>query len=132
VHESPPATADAFGDIPESEYPIEIGLAKTKELYDRGGLVILDARETEEYAEGHLRGAQSAPGDVVAGDLAWLERMSQEPRPILVYCGGGDCELSINLGFELTRSGHRRVLVFKDGFPPWKDAGYPVDEGAAP
>ena len=125
-------TANAFSDIPESEYPIEIHLDKTKEFYDRGGLIILDARETEEFAEGHIRGALSAPGDAVGGDLEWLERMSKEPRPILIYCGGGDCELSINLGFELTRAGHHRVLVFKEGFPAWKDAGYPVLEGTAP
>lgn len=125
-------TPDAWSDIPESPYPIEIHLDKTKELYDRGGLVILDAREPEEFAEGHIRGAQSAPGDAVGGDLKWLERMSQETRPILVYCGGGDCELSINLGFELTQAGHHRVLVFKEGFSAWKDAGYPVLEGTAP
>lgn len=124
--------ANAYADIPESEYPIEIHLDKAKEFFDRGGLLVLDAREPEEFAEGHIAGALSAPADAVSGDLDWLDRMSKETRPILVYCGGGECELSLDLGFELNRAGHRRVLVLKEGYPEWKDAGYPTAEGAKP
>jgi len=130
--ETPPPAANAFSDIPESEDPIKVNLAQTKRFFDRGGVVILDARDPEEYAEGHISGALSAPTDSKMGDIEWLQKMAKDPRPIICYCSGGDCELSIELATELTRTGHRRVLVFEDGFPAWQSAGYPVQEGTAP
>ena len=123
---------DRYADVPESEFPAEVHLTQAKTLYDRGGLLVLDARETGEYALGHIKGALAAPADDMMGDVDWLDRMAKDPRPIMVYCDGGDCELSMNLGFELSLSGHRRVLVFMDGYPAWKDAGYPVETGDTP
>jgi rhodanese-related sulfurtransferase len=123
---------DLYSDIPESEYPVEVHTAKAKSLYDRGGLLVLDARDASEYADGHIKGAVEANADEVVGDLAWMEKTAADPRPILVYCDGGDCELSMDLGFAIAQAGHRRVLVYKDGYPAWKDAGYPVDTGDTP
>jgi len=131
VTSTPPAQS-GYSDIPESEDPVKITLSQTKKFFDRGGVVILDARDPEEYAEGHIRGALSAPTDSKMGDIEWLQTMAKDPRPIICYCSGGDCELSIELATELTRTGHRRVLVFEDGFPAWQNAGYPVQEGSAP
>ena len=131
VKQAPPA-GNAYSDIPESEDPIKVNLTQTKKFFDRGGVVILDARDPEDYAEGHIQGALSAPTDTKMGDIEWLQKMAKDPRPIICYCSGGDCELSIELATELTRTGHRRVLVFEDGFPAWQSAGYPVAEGNAP
>jgi rhodanese-related sulfurtransferase len=121
----------AFADIPESEDPIRISLVQAKTFYDRG-VLILDARDPEEYAEGHIQGAISAPTDSKMGDIEWLQTTAKDPRPIICYCSGGDCELSIELATELTRTGHRRVLVFEEGFPAWQNAGYPVQQGSEP
>lgn len=129
---SKPGAGDLYSDIPESDYPINVDLAQAKKFYDRGGLLVLDAREHEDFAAGHLAGANSAYADEMMGDIEWLDKTAKDPRPILVYCDGGDCELSLNLGFELTQSGHRRVLVFTDGYPAWKDAGYPTATGDMP
>jgi len=123
---------DLYADIPQSEFPIEISTGKAKAFYDRGGLLVLDAREREEYEEGHIKGAVHADADKVVADMAWLEKTAADPRPILVYCDGGDCELSLDLGFEITRAGHHRVLVYKDGYPAWVEAGYPVETGDTP
>jgi len=130
VKSTPPAQG-AYSDIPESEDPIRVTLAQTKKFFDRG-VVILDARDPEEYAEGHIQGALSAPTDSKLGDIEWLRTMAKDTRPIICYCSGGDCELSIELATELTRTGHRRVMVFEEGFPAWQSAGYPVQEGSAP
>lgn len=123
---------DLYKDIPESEYPIEIHLAKAKDFYDRGGLLVLDARDLSEYEEGHIKGAVDAPTDEKIADLDWMQATAKDPRPIMVYCSGGDCELSMTLGFEIAHTGHRRVLVFEDGYPAWKDAGYPTATGDTP
>jgi rhodanese-related sulfurtransferase len=131
-----PATPDSpknlYADIPESEYPIEISTAQAKDFYDRGGLLVLDAREHEDYAGGHIKGALAAPADEMVGDIDWLDKTSVDPRPILVYCDGGDCEVSLNLGFELCQSGHRKILVYKDGYEAWSKAGHPISTGETP
>jgi rhodanese-related sulfurtransferase len=127
VGTAPPAR-DLYADLPKSEYLMEVGLARAKSLYDRGGLLVLDAREKADYDAGHIAGAESAPYDDVVGELSWLERLGSDPRPILAYCDGGECELSHDLASELTRAGHRRVMVLKDGYPAWEEAGYPVEK----
>ena len=129
---TPDPPRDLYADVPESEYPIEISTVQAKDLYDRGGLLVLDAREHEDYAGGHIKGAQAAPADEMVGDIDWLDMTSSDPRPILVYCDGGDCELSLNLGFELSQSGHRKILVYKDGYEAWSKAGHPVSTGETP
>lgn len=125
------AAADFLG-LPDSEFPVNVSLEKAKELYDTGGLLVLDAREEEEYRLGHIADAVLADYNLVAADADWLDATGAEPRPILVYCGGGDCELSMNLGFALSQAGHRHVLIFEEGYPAWKDAGYPTRMGDKP
>lgn len=121
-----------YADIPEAEFPFEVSLSRAKALYDRGGLLVLDAREQEEYEVGHIKGAQCAPFDVMVGDVEWLERTAADPRPLLVYCDGTDCEVSLNLGFELSQSGHRKVLVLAGGYAAWAEASYPTATGDRP
>ena len=103
----------------------------TKKLSD-GGAIILDARSESEYAEGHIKGARCTPYDTFVDDTEWLEKIAKEPRPIIVYCSGGDCEASLNLGWEILDFGHKRVLVFEEGYPAWVDAGYPTASGMQP
>ena len=129
---TPPAPTSSYSGIPESEEPVRITLSQAKRLHDSGSVLILDARDPPEYAEGHIQGAASAPTDEKVSDIGWLEQTAKDPRPIIVYCGGGDCTLSIELANELLRTGHRRVLIFEEGFPAWQDAGYPVQEGSSP
>ncbi len=121
-----------YSDIPESQFPIEIPLAKAKDFYDRGGLLVLDARDLDEYETGHIANAESAPFNEMVADVDWLERTAAYPHPILVYCDGTDCELSLNLAFEISQNGHPRVLVLKDGYGAWADAGYPTATGDRP
>ncbi len=132
VSETTPAVPDPYPDLPRSPSPVEVSLAKAKELYDRGGLLVLDARDREEYDAGHIRGAQAAPYDEMVGDSEWMEKTAKDPRPILAYCDGQGCDLSLDLALELAQYGHRRVLILEEGFPAWSDAGYPVSRGEAP
>ena len=126
-----PEAADYLG-IPESEFPITISLDEAKRIYESGKALILDAREHHEFVEGHIRGAESAPYDDVGGDPDWVDATAAKEQVILVYCGGGECELSINLGFAIASAGHRRVVVFEEGYDAWKEAGLPTRMGEKP
>lgn len=118
--------------IPEQEFPILISLDEAKAIFDSGAARVLDARSRDEYAEGHLPGAVPAPYEELGADDAWLAETAASSPILLVYCGGGDCELSLDLAFALNQAGHRRVLVFEDGLEGWTAAGHPVATGGAP
>jgi len=129
---TPPAPVKlALPVVPELDTPIEVKIADVKRFYDAGAAVFLDAREAAEYAEGHIAGALSVPFDDVVAKPELITPFQHAGKPIICYCSGGDCELSKDLAKNLLAAGIRRVLVFTDGFPAWKSAGYPVQTGAA-
>jgi rhodanese-related sulfurtransferase len=116
-------------EIPDLDRPVFVQISAVKRLFDADAALIIDAREPEEYAEGHIAGSVNLPFDDVITDPARLETLETGGRPIVVYCGGGTCEVSQQLGWELLRVGHRRVVVFQGGYPEWVAEGYPVSTG---
>jgi rhodanese-related sulfurtransferase len=130
---APPPTAQAAADlpaIPDVGRPLQTDLSGTKKFFDAKAALFIDAREPEEYAAGHIPGAMSLPGDAAITDPAALEKIDSGGKPIVVYCGGGACELSMNLAFALVQAGHQKVLVYTGGFPEWQGAALPVETGA--
>ena len=103
-----------------------------KAFFDAKAATIVDARDPAEYAEGHVPGALNMPYDQVVTDPERLEKFDSGGKPIIVYCGGGTCELSMNLGFALVNAGKKKVLVYMGGWPEWSTSGYPVAKGATP
>ena len=123
--------ADLGGtEIPDVGRPIEITVKTARGLVDSKGAAIIDAREAADYAAGHIPGAVNLPFDEVITDPVRLEAFDPKGKPILVYCGGATCELSMKLGYELVRLGKKRVLVYTGGWPEWTAMGYPVEKGA--
>ncbi len=57
---------------------------------EQGGL-LLDVRTAEEFAAGHLAGAQHIPHTEIEARLPEIERLvgSDNSRPIVVYCRSG-------------------------------------------
>ncbi len=98
-------------------------------LLDRartGHLVVLDVRPPEEFEAGHIAGALSVP-------LAALEQhLSEIPleREVVAYCRGPYCVLAAEAVRLLRTKGFRAVRL-ADGYPEWRDAGLPVEIGAA-
>lgn len=119
--------AAGLPEIPAAGRPVQIELGAVKQYADSGAAVIVDAREPEEYAAGHIRGAINLPYDTAVSDPALLEALDTAGRPIITYCGGGTCEVSLSLAEELIFAGHDRVAVYIGGFPEWEQSGYPVD-----
>ena len=88
--------------------------------------VVLDVREPEEYAHGHVPGAVSLP----QADLA--TRLGEVPRdrPLLVVCEAG--MRSLRAAQFLRQVGFDDVASVAGGTAAWRAAGKPLDrEGAA-
>jgi rhodanese-related sulfurtransferase len=139
VAPSPKSIAPAAQPAPGTDFPphpdkpyLEISPEQAKTLFDRGSL-FLDARRTDAYREGHVRGARSL--SVWEADLdGKLLALSQEgldpTKPVVAYCSGGDCEDSHQLAERLWSIGFNNVLVYRDGFPDWEKHGWPVEREA--
>jgi len=119
-------------DVPDVPRPLQIQATRVKQFFDGGAATFVDARDAEEYAAGHIPGAVNLPGEQAVSDPDRLESFDAHGKPIIVYCGGGTCELSMNLGFALMAAGQKKVLVFMGGWPEWSAAGYPMAQGATP
>ncbi len=117
-------------EIPDLDRPIQMEMAAVEQFVDAQAAFIVDARDPEEFAEGHLPGAINLPYDEAASDPVLVESLETAGRPIIVYCGGGTCELSLSLAYEMIYAGHKKVLVFMGGFTEWAEAGKPVVAGA--
>ncbi len=99
------------------------GVYTVDDLYLRLGkenMSILDVREKEEYAEGHIPGAVN----IYVGELE--DKLSGIPkdRPVVSVCSSG---YRSGLGASiLTRRGFERVYNLIGGMTAWKEREYPV------
>lgn len=120
---------------PHGQPYAEIGGEAAAWLHDRGALV-LDARRTKDYAQGHVAGARSFPvweSEQVKESVEGLVAEGRDGRlPIVLYCSGGDCEDSHMLAQMLFGAGFENLLVYRDGFPDWLRRGGAVSAGGAP
>jgi rhodanese-related sulfurtransferase len=106
----------------------EIGDIKTaKLLYDRGGVVFLDARSEEAFTAGHISGAVSMPVGDAMEMLAAFTKAYPLDTHLVTYCSGRQCEDGHRLAELLTDFGYTTLQVFVDGFPAWEEKGYPVE-----
>ena len=124
--------ASVGADIPDVNFPIQIQITRVKQMYEAKEATIIDARDPQEYADGHIPGAVNLPHETTVTDLDKLEKFDSKGKPIIVYCGGGTCEASLQLGYALIGAGKHKVLVFMGGWPEWQTSGNPIAKGPTP
>lgn len=105
--------------------PMPILLDEVQQLMTEGG-VLVDARNPELFAAGHIQGAISLPLVDLDDHLADFIRRIEKDRVIVTYCSGYGCPDSFDLGMQLVEAGYKDVRVFEGGFPEWRDAGLAV------
>ncbi len=132
----PVDVAARFKPHPDKAY-IEVAYDDAAALHSSGALV-LDARRTSVYEQGHIAGAR--PFSVWESDVDdkvnKLYEERSDPRdqlkPILIYCSGGDCEDSHMLAQKLWGIQFNNIYVYKDGYPDWVKRGGAIRTGTNP
>ena len=102
-----------------------ITLKQAYSLYNQNVLFI-DARDYVEYEIGHINNAISLPYLDFDKYKTILDTIPTS-TPIVAYCDGEDCDLSILLGDKLFESGYKEVYIFFGGWVDWQMANYPVE-----
>jgi len=109
---------------------------QVKRLLD-SGVIVVDTRVGNEFAESHIRGAINVPYKErsqkaidfnAALDTFNLGKLpADKAQPIVFYCNSGDCWKSYKAATVALRAGYRQVVWFRGGYPEWHKKGLPVE-----
>lgn len=100
-----------------------VDAAGAEELIAGGRHLVLDARELEEFHEGHLPGAVPFPYASRVDGYNEMAALLGPDQPVLVYCSGRECDDAFLLAVFLREQGSGEVVLFIDGVRGWKERG---------
>ena len=112
---------DHFGDRADADPVSMPELLKRARSAD---VVILDTRPSGEYEAGHIAGAISMP----VADLRRRLRELPKDKEYVAYCRGPYCVYA-DQAVEFLKTKGRRARRLLEGFPEWRVAGLPVEDG---
>ncbi|MGD9788679.1 MAG: rhodanese-like domain-containing protein [Sulfuricellaceae bacterium] len=93
-----------------------------------GKRVILDVREYDEYAAGHLPGAINIPRGVLEFKIGMVPEAADKNASILLYCRtSGRAALS---AVQLQRIGYSDVISMAGGYEQWEKENRPSEKPA--
>jgi rhodanese-related sulfurtransferase len=85
---------------------------------------IIDLRETEEYAKGHIVNARNIPRGQVESRLRELEKYKR--KPVIVCCERGN--QSNGVVALLRKNGFEKAVSLARGVDAWRQAGLPLQK----
>jgi rhodanese-related sulfurtransferase len=104
----------------------ETNVAEVKRRVDAGeNLMLIDVREDNEWAQGHLPGALHLGKGIIERDIE--QRVPQTDAKLVLYCGGGF--RSALAAENLQKMGYTNVESMDGGFRGWREAGLPTEKG---
>jgi len=104
----------------------ELSPAAATLMINRQDAQILDVREADEFASGHLPDARNIPLSKLAERAGELEKLKD--KPIIVCCASG-VRSGKGCG-ELAKLGFSQVYNIAGGVDAWVGAGYPIKKGS--
>ncbi len=121
------ATAPAPVNTPKvtataSNLPVNVDVATVQQLRQRGDVILLDVREKEEYAAGHISKVVLIP----LGQLP--NRLSEIPKDkvVIAICRSG--HRSGQATELLRQKGFTQAHSMQGGMNAWQQAGYEIEK----
>jgi len=102
-----------------------VDAVKAKSLFDKG-VIFLDVRKDKDWAAGrvpdaiHIELKKKLNADSMSKQI-------KKDQQVVIYCNGSKCMRSSKASAKAVGWGFTKVFYFRDGFPAWKAAGYPVE-----
>jgi rhodanese-related sulfurtransferase len=101
----------------------ETNVAEVKRRGDAGEkFLLIDVREDNEWAKGHLPGAVHLGKGIIERDIE--QRVPDTGTTVILYCGGGF--RSALAADNLQQMGYTNVESMDGGWKGWLDAGLPT------
>ncbi len=98
------------------------GPVELERMMKSGDINVVDVREADDYAKGHIPGAVNLPHE------KWdtLEGLKKDKINVL-YCYSQVCHLAATAALEFLDKGYS-VMELDGGFPAWKDMDFEVEK----
>jgi rhodanese-related sulfurtransferase len=100
--------------------------------YEQGLIVFIDARNEEHFQQGHIPGAYQFYHMYPEKSLGAVAPACNAAQQILIYCNGGDCELSEFAAEFLINSlqvPNSKILIYAGGITAWQNKKLPIETG---
>ncbi len=111
--------------------PMSVDGAKTvtateaKALFDKGS-IFLDVRSDKDWGAGRIPDAMHIELKKKLNEASMGKEIKKNDA-VVIYCNGESCMRSSKASAKAVGWGYSKVYYFRDGFPAWKTAGYPVE-----
>jgi len=95
--------------------------------YNTQKVVFVDARSSEEFLLGHIKGAINLPDQYFD---EWIEEIIYRIDPlteIITYCDSVHCPQAKDLAEKLCSTGFENVVHFSEGYNQWLEYKMPVE-----
>jgi rhodanese-related sulfurtransferase len=102
----------------------QVGALEAVQLMNRRDAVVLDVRETAEFATGHIPNARNIPFGELTNRLRELEKLKS--RPIIV--SGQSVSHASRVCAALKKIGITDVVTLRGGMGGWVEASLPVEK----
>jgi molybdopterin/thiamine biosynthesis adenylyltransferase/rhodanese-related sulfurtransferase len=99
----------------------EVGADEARAAAERGATLV-DVREADEWAQGHVPGAVFIPRGFL--ELRIEEKVKDKGGELVVYCAGGT--RSAFAAKSLAELGYTNVASLRGGFGAWKEKGFAI------
>lgn len=112
--------------------PPFIALDKAHVEFVAGNTVFVDARDPSEFECGTIPGSINIPFDYLPYDGldqyfdSTLAGVAKDD-PIVVFCSGEECDLSLHLARNLQDFGYTNLMIFFGGSREWEENGLKME-----
>lgn len=96
--------------------------AQVVKFVNQSDAIIVDVRDTKEFRQGHITGAQNIPFAELKDRIPELEQQKQQP--VILVCGVG--HYAGAAGKLLGQAGFKQVLRLSGGVGAWSAQGLPL------
>jgi len=100
--------------------------------YEQGLIIFVDARNDDHYRQGHIPGAYQFDHMYPEKYLGAVLPACNTAQQVVVYCDGGDCELS-EFAAEFLRGSagvaNDKLFVYSGGLKEWERRHLPLEIG---
>jgi len=102
----------------------EVGVNEAVQLINRREALVLDVRDTGDFAAGHIVGARHLSESQLADRLKELDKYKS--RPVVVVCKSGT-RAPVVSGL-LRKQGYAEAFALRGGILAWQQAGLPLEK----
>ena len=102
----------------------EVSVQQAVQLINRRDAVVIDVRDANEYASGHIPNARHMPAAEMEKRLKELEKLKS--RPVIVSCRSGTRAAAASA--VLRKNGFQEVFPLKGGILGWQQASMPLEK----